>query len=348
MPKTLDEFYNALVAFRDKDMNRNGVKDEVARITIDGFLNGIAQWFGLGPDIISNIEYKAVSPWYQPHIKDYFAYMKKLNDSGLITISTEANDMASNRISYVHDWSAQAWHEPTIKVPDGAARPFFAPFMLKAASDTEPRLWTQEGFTLTLNCVGFSPSGSRHLDTVIKWLDYSVSKDGYMLSEVGIEGVTYKVTPEGLVDRIPPGPTQVGVDNIIIYQSRRALWAFGIFPRFAFGLQKEANFITYQQRGTSLGYDGNLKNDIYVEAWNDRLPFVREINATMAVPTEQQSARIQALLPDLTTYSQELASGLVMGQKKINNWDSYMADLKRLGLDELIGIYQQRLDRAQQ
>ena len=50
MPQTLDEFYNALVAFRENDMNENGLKDERMVIQLDtcnsswgGFFdNGVA------------------------------------------------------------------------------------------------------------------------------------------------------------------------------------------------------------------------------------------------------------------------------------------------------------------
>jgi hypothetical protein len=35
-----------------------------------------------------------------------------------------------------------------------------------------------------------------------------------------------------------------------------------------------------------------------------------------------------------------------MGEKSLDNWNTYLADLKRLGLDELISIYQARLDRV--
>ena len=37
---------------------------------------------------------------------------------------------------------------------------------------------------------------------------------------------------------------------------------------------------------------------------------------------------------------------LILGQKSLDDWDSYMDDLKRLGLDELIEIYQGRYDRT--
>jgi len=35
-----------------------------------------------------------------------------------------------------------------------------------------------------------------------------------------------------------------------------------------------------------------------------------------------------------------------MGQKSMDDWDSYIKDLKDLGLDEMISINQARYDRA--
>jgi hypothetical protein len=55
---------------------------------------------------------------------------------------------------------------------------------------------------------------------------------------------------------------------------------------------------------------------------------------------------MNAFLSDLTTYSSELLTELIMGTPIMDRWDSYMANLKRLGLDELLSIYQARFDRA--
>jgi hypothetical protein len=35
-----------------------------------------------------------------------------------------------------------------------------------------------------------------------------------------------------------------------------------------------------------------------------------------------------------------------MGEKSLSNWNTYMADLRRLGRDEMITIYQARIDRG--
>jgi putative aldouronate transport system substrate-binding protein len=72
IPTTLDEFYNALVAFQANDMNKNGIRDEVAAISLEHFSTGVAQWFGLGWEAsVSLIDNKIVSPWYQPNVQDY-------------------------------------------------------------------------------------------------------------------------------------------------------------------------------------------------------------------------------------------------------------------------------------
>lgn len=66
----------------------------------------------------------------------------------------------------------------------------------------------------------------------------------------------------------------------------------------------------------------------------------------LAVATQEETKRTSEILTDLDTYSQELLTKLILGQKSLDDWDSYMDDLKRLGLDELIGIYQGRYDRT--
>jgi len=82
MPQNLDEWKAALRAFRDKDVNGSKDKDEV--ILYDpysySFFTGIAQWFGLVPDIVAYdpATDKITSPWYQPGVKEYFKLLNEL------------------------------------------------------------------------------------------------------------------------------------------------------------------------------------------------------------------------------------------------------------------------------
>lgn len=65
----------------------------------------------------------------------------------------------------------------------------------------------------------------------------------------------------------------------------------------------------------------------------------------LAIPDDQQLEAKTKILTNLNTYSTELATKLALGQKSLDNWDQYMADLKKLGLDQLLEIDQQLLDR---
>lgn len=57
----------------------------------------------------------------------------------------------------------------------------------------------------------------------------------------------------------------------------------------------------------------------------------------------EQLERKTELKTDLDTYTKELATQLVLGQKSLDDWDSYMAELKDLGLDEILEIENDQL-----
>ena len=65
----------------------------------------------------------------------------------------------------------------------------------------------------------------------------------------------------------------------------------------------------------------------------------------LALPTEEQLERKSELKTDLETYSKELATQLILGQASLDDWDSYMAELKDLGLDEILEIENDQLVR---
>jgi hypothetical protein len=89
-----------------------------------------------------------------------------------------------------------------------------------------------------------------------------------------------------------------------------------------------------------------LKADFADACFSKRWPFIMDRDSHVAFPTAREMERVTAIRPDLETYSSELLASLIMGEKSLDNWSTYMADLRRLGLDELISIYQARLDRA--
>jgi ABC-type glycerol-3-phosphate transport system substrate-binding protein len=349
IPQSLEEFYAALAAFQQKDVNGNGLKDEVASISLENFNTGIAQWFGLGTGIVSSMDYRVTSPWYQDRAKDYFTYVNRLYRAGFLNVNSEGNDMAANRIAYTRDWSIETWLEPGVAVQAGAAKAYYAPFVFRALPDIPFRVWSQEGVGLSYG-MHFVPSGAKNLSGVGRMLDYIVTMDYAVLTDIGIEGYTFNYDGDGMVKVLGRTSETLGLDGELVMAGIPAPWTnTSILPRFERN-DRMGDLVRVIDAGKRLGYPEtgfSLKADFFVPSWDHgAYPLIQDLDAVMAYPTAAEIDRSSAIRPDLETYSKELCTALILGEKSLSNWESYIADLKRLGLDEYIAIHQARVDRA--
>ncbi|MDR1565981.1 MAG: extracellular solute-binding protein [Treponema sp.] len=372
VPATLDEFYNTLAAFQEKDVNGNGVKDEVANASLNG-MSFVASWFGLpaawgrGADesIVYPLDGKAVSVWYEPQIKEYFMYMNKLFKAGLLNISDEGGSNVSNvaienRCSAYISYMGDTWTEPTVVTPPGAPKAYYVPFVIQAKPGIDPRIYDEGGVMQWLRSGMYSvPARTKNIEKIVEMIDFFETPEYNHLNELGIEGYTYKWLPDMTSQRLPVNNDNVGADQQLYWTGGLAgLWSGwqGIFPRVnkpdpAHTPTKEArraasrrNFV---EAGQALGYPEGFvgKYEMWVKFEDKAWKATALADGILAFPTVQESDRVNELTPDLNTYASELISALIMGEKSLDNWDSYIADLKRLGIDEVIGIYQARLDR---
>jgi hypothetical protein len=338
MPKTPDEFYNAIRAFREQDINRNGIADEVIAVDISSFFNGIAEWYGIGDSNYYIVNGTAASPWYNPNVQEYFRFMNRLYSAGFIRTGGESTDEFNNKIGATFRWLDNAGEE-NIVVPAGAKGAYWAPFMIQAVPGTTPLKWYAGGLShgdLTL----LIPSASKNIDKVVSIFDWMITDEFADLTEWGIEGYTYTRAPDGRYVRIAANPNLLEVDRLMF----PAIWAMGISPWMQ---KRDAYHHVYSaaEVGKTIGYPEGLtlKLDFLDDYAGKRLwPFY---SVFLAQATDAEIARSAELSPDFNTYCSELITGLVMGTKSLNNWDSYIADLKRLGLDELMAINQAQYDR---
>ncbi|GHU01952.1 hypothetical protein FACS1894147_02820 [Spirochaetia bacterium] len=352
IPKTLDEFYNALLAFQTKDVNGNGLKDEVVR-PINGIGGGIAQWFGLANSpIVAPLDGKATSPWYQNHVQDYFAFLNKLYKAGLLELG-ETNDsiLIENRAAYYLAYMADTFTPPIVVTPPGAPKVYYIPIVIQAYPDTKPRVTNEGGVTQWLGSGMYAvPAKSKNVQKAAQFIDYLFTKEYRDMNEYGILGYTYNVDSNGVVKRINTNNDNVGVDQPLYWQTLPALYSGwqGIFPRM-----KNYDIVPGKKNemvglGQSMGYPNG-----YIEAyemiekfWNKTWDTIPTPDGVLAFPTNAESDRMNEILPDLQTYIAELSTALIMGTKSLSGWNGYIADMKRLGLDEYVTIYQARLDRA--
>jgi hypothetical protein len=183
---------------------------------------------------------------------------------------------------------------------------------------------------------------------MVKVLDFMLSPEYPVLSELGIEGYTFTVDSTGARQRIVPNTDNVGLDQNLGAASQASLYTgyAGVFTRLQdYDWWPEFDSLDTVAKGR--GYPGGHpeRRAFGIDYMQGNYKISQNPGGVQAFPTAREIERLAALSTDLDTYSSELLAALIMGEKSLNDWDSYMADLKRLGLDELIAISQARIDR---
>lgn len=338
MPTSLDELYNTLLAFQKRDANGDGAPDEVVSVPLDSFGSDIAQWFGLGADITYVVDEtgKVTSPWYQPHVKDYIQFMQKLNKAGLLETNTQnSQKTAENKISAIADWSGETWVEPSINLPAGAKPAVYVPDIIKAVPDQEPLIRMQRGSQNNDSQKYVVTNEAKNPEIIAKLIDYLCSDEFNVLSQWGIKDVTYK-EENGVRTKMTGNPDADAMANTAV-----ALWSGnGIFPRYEVGRSRKEEL----KAVTAAGLGAKAKVAEQTLTYAHTTP--QNPSADFAVPTKDEVTRINSITTDLNTYSSELLTKLILGQKSLDDWNSYLSDLDRLGLKDLISINQARYDRA--
>lgn len=350
LPETTEELFDVLKAFQEKDANGDGMPNEVANAGMEGFYNGIAQMFGLGVSSVY-VDYetgKATSPWYQDSIKDYISYMKRLNEAGLLDTSGQSGVLnAENKISLTLGWWIETWVEPTITVGEGQEAPYLVGLLCDAENGSTPLIARQNGIQKTNYDFAITSQADKEAIGIL--FDYLASEEYSVLTEFGIEGYTYDV-----VDGVKVKRTDSDISEVQIMSMGFAMWtADSILPRYEI-VDRVQELETCEEMGYSVGREENgykekaaiIKN-VY-ENPDDYSYAYMSIDGNIAVATSEQTEKIAELSTDFETYSSELLTNLILGEKSMDDWDSYIAEMKELGLDELIAITQERYNRAKQ
>ena len=181
---------------------------------------------------------------------------------------------------------------------------------------------------------------------VARLLDYMCSPEYVELTEHGVEGVNFPRTEDGDYQQLSGDD----IDNSIMSLMVGALWNSEVLPRMDLNKDMSTELVA----GIQLGKDAGIPEGYQAKADFADWVFTQNMENTvnyspltmLAVANQEETKRTSEILTDLDTYSQELLTKLILGQKSLDDWDSYMDDLKRLGLDELIEIYQGRYDRT--
>lgn len=326
-PKTTDELVTVLRAFRDKDPNGNGLKDEIPlgiREASSIYVLGGA--FGLQYQMKEtvNIENGKVHFWLKDdRFKTYLQFLNQLYSEDLLWKDYYKRDLPSWR-SNLSNARFGAFYMPYsdvfLNVEDQfiGYTPLIGPYGDQLWSDANSGILQIGAFAISN--IATNP------EVAVRWVDYFYSEEGSLYWRYGIEGDTYYRDEQGnpvFMDSILKDPrgfmTALGEINLV---------PGGAFP----------HLITNDT-------DGVVASALTKEVSAMMVPYLPENVYLQPNFTQDESEEYVAIVQDLHKYRDEAVTKFILGEWSFNRWDEYCSTLDKIGLPRLEQLYQQAFDR---
>jgi putative aldouronate transport system substrate-binding protein len=335
VPVTIDDWYRVLTAFRDRDPNGNGRKDEIPFGAGDVLGNGMA-WgsaFGLPVggtewwyDKSGNVFYVYTSPQYREYLRTMNQwYREGLLDQELtrqesnfqaLTATNVVGSFAtlSERVfqynGYVEGGGVSGVNHVLVvppASPDGSD-----PVILKR----DPT-WNHYG--ITKDC--------KDPELAMRWINFVYGSDeGVTLNEWGIEGLSYRVVngKKEYTDFVLKNP-----DGLDPYNALRSLGASD----------------TILVRTPAEVYPALNTGSPAIPFAEKLLPYRVEPFPSIMLSDEYQSI-VDRIQPDISTYSNETRLKFLIGEIPLTEWDNYVRTVNSMGLEQLRQVRQWQYDRG--
>ena len=363
MPATTEEFKDVLIAFRDRDPNGNGIRDEIP-------LSGAISGYGTGVD---------------GFIMNAFVY----SHGNLAEGGASNNELAErgSRIFIKNGIITAAFAEPGWREGLRYMNDLYNERLLSGDAFIQDRSqYLQLGENPDVVLLGAGPAGHNGVFTQFysesgRWLDYKVvpaleGPDGTRVSRynpvygVGEWTITDRAAyPEAAfrlgdafyepdlmlhstygregIEWVWAQPGEIGING------RQAVWkalvGYGDGGRSSWWHQRGPQVRSRDFRlGEVRGDDSLLSVILYEETRDKMAPY--KVDSEMLLPplafSEDVSVEIVDFESTLTNYVNEMIARFIIGDADINTeWDDYLAELDNIGLPRYIELIQEAYDK---
>lgn len=331
IPKTTDDLYTVLKAFKTQDPNGNGKNDEIpmgGSSALKGmdYLYGA---FGTTNDFYidgDKIKYGIMEDKFEEALK----YLHKLFEEGLIDPDYLIDDRAKmdakfveNKVGFVNSFQPSTYQD---KMDDGERMVVGIPHLIGPFGDQK---YFQSDYTKRTSamCIAVT-TACKDPEGALKWYDQFFGEPGVNYVNFGEEGTTYnwedgypKFTdsmlnnPEGITRR------EMFAKNILALEGPMPLlqdWRY------------------YEQYINPWGVEA-------IKVWTESAD-VSGVLPELFFTQEELDENTQ-IMAQITTYADEKANSIIIGNEPIKNIESIRNKIKDLGIDKVIENYQAAYER---
>lgn len=338
VPVTIDDWYNVLCAFRDGDPNGNGIADEIPLMLENSTdLEGIRAWtapFGTIQGFCMKDGKVTYGP-IEPEFKDYLTTMQQWYAEGLLEPDFASQDRTAFSAKVTTD-IAGAWigrvngtlgNYLTARDADGTTFDLVGTAWPQCEDGHSYNIRSNM-LTMFEGCGIAITTANKNMEKTLEVFDYFYGEEGHMLANFGIEGISYTME-DGVpvyTDLIANNPDGLSVDN--------ALAAYAI----SMGSEAIVQDIRYFTMGMTYAQQSQA-----VEAWGTS-------ETTLLVPpislTGEESTRLDRIMGDIDILVSEWATKTIMGLISLDEYETYVSQIKKMNIEEAIAIENAAYDRS--
>ena len=344
MPKTTDEFYTVLKAFKEKDPNGNGIADEIPMLgsrawrssSADALMNAFTYNPADGTDgsRLVIINGKIDVPYNKPEWKDGLIYINKLVSERLLDPTSFTNDEATFRqLAAAGDVSTVGFFNGGV-IPLPAGNPRLLEYVAFPPL-TGPKGVRYSTYFPIIPATSFMiTKDAKNVEAIFRWGDLMMTEESSLWGRWGIPGVDW-------------GPPQPGDEALYaglgFKASIRTIMPLGSNQKSHWGW----NHAYVNAMGTAEGVVLVENNPLLIEHWGYsgcavNVGLAPKDTVPMLKYTVAETDRIKNILPELISYVNESLARFSTGDLNINgaDWDRYLAELDRIGVKTFLDAAQ--------
>lgn len=337
IPKTIEDWYTVLKAFKTQDPNGNGKADEIP-FAADGnatFTRFSRAYEGVEEHFYVDGEGKVRYGFIQPEFKEFLIEINKWYKEGLIDPEYAASNdsiintnIVSGKSGAFIGYSGSAMTKYLL-----AGRELDTDFELVGTpwpTHNGGAPYSGYSYQAEPGVVGKGHAiakTNKNVEKTLEILDYLYSDEGVELFNWGIEGESYvkdgdkkQFTDKVLKNPENKTPLEV-ITKYSLVQTPVAIMDADAFMQLNTEIQEQK---------------------AAMEEWHKA--DVSRILPTLSVSPEEQT-EITKVLDDVLIYRIEWLNKFVMGIEPIDKWDGIVADIQKLGIDRATAVYQNAYDR---
>lgn len=342
-PTTIEEFIQVLRAFKDKDPNQNGIADEVPFDWTPGrgyfTVYGLTGSFGLSHDGSGNLLHvkdgKVSFIPAREEFKDFVKFLHQLNVEGLISKEVFTQD--------VSQYQARAANPEIPLVGSTLAWTIENRMSLKWAPQYEVLLplkgtvqnptWTLAYDNMKFGVENFSIfKNNKNPEATMRWLNEVYEPVMSMQMFYGSMGVAMEETNEsGFQYKFLPAQEGMAFD----------IWKWTNAPG-----DNAPMYVTTEMEKITMPPESESSRMKLDEVYGPYMAKPDEVYPiTMMKFGKEEQSELSLISADLWSYTDKKFAEWVLEGGVDEQWDKYMAEMNKIGLERYVEIYQEALNR---